>query len=564
MQAVTGSLQLADTEAVVAVVRHFSPTDTHVVAAFLRYQVRCVVLLGGAFPHAQADAAATVGVGVAGAEAVVTQVRELAGQCPFQTECGQGRCVLLAGVVDGYSHVAGALCFVADRNSGVSGGCQLVGVGHCHAVIAGLLDSNVSATGVAACNGPLGAFETVSGAAVVVGQGPEGGELRGANNMLGAVVYPGDDAALSAGQNNFSLVVAQTDVPAADGHRRICCVFSGVCFSLRCGDDVLTEGNFVSCRSPCGVFSEHEADVQGYFCVVDSVFFQGPGNYQLVGGFRGYVEEVVFLPLRNAVDQQASLEGVVCGGGEEVVVDNRHALLVGGDAQVGVHCLHFSGLGAYLAVGEEDTVTGEFVVAGAFAECATVGEVFGGAFALTGVPECLVDHVPDETALVVGVAFQCDVFVDSADRVAHCVHVFAHDEGLLGVVRQVLFNDVSVGVHTGFDVGDVIKFAVPGDAFVVYGAVGVQFVDSAVHGAEYFAAVCFVTERPDYYGGVVVVAAHHGFYAVNAGAFPFHAGAGDRGLGGGDVTGGAPGAVSFQVCFVNQVDTVFVGQGVEA
>ena len=61
MQAVTGSLQLADTEAVVAVVRHFSPTDTHVVATFLRYQVRCVVLLGGAF-HAQADAAATVGV----------------------------------------------------------------------------------------------------------------------------------------------------------------------------------------------------------------------------------------------------------------------------------------------------------------------------------------------------------------------------------------------------------------------------------------------------------------------------------------------------------------------
>ena len=89
-------------------------------------------------------------------------------------------------------------------------------------------------------------------------------------------------------------------------------------------------------------------------------------------------------------------------------------------------------------------------------------------------------------------------------------------------------------------------------------------MDSAVHGAEYFAAVCFVTERPDYYGGVVVVAANHGFYAVNAGALPFHAGAGDRGLGGGDVTGGAPGAVSFQVCFVNQVDTVFVGQGVEA
>ena len=59
-------------------------------------------------------------------------------------------------------------------------------------------------------------------------------------------------------------------------------------------------------------------------------------------------------------------------------------------------------LGAYLAVGEEDTVTGEFVVARAFAECATVSEVFGGAFALTGVPECLVDHVPDETALVVG------------------------------------------------------------------------------------------------------------------------------------------------------------------
>ena len=96
--------------------------------------------------------------------------------------------------------------------------------------------------------------------------------------------------------------------------------------------------------------------------------------------------------------------------------------------------------------------------------------------------------------------FQCDVFVDKRRPSCPLRHVFAQVEGLLGLFDRVLSGRRQRKCTYQIDVGDVIKFAVPG-TFVVYGAGLGSVRGFGGTWTEYFAAVCFVTERPDYYGG---------------------------------------------------------------
>ncbi len=90
------------------------------------------------------------------------------------------------------------------------------------------------------------------------------------------------------------------------------------------------------------------------------------------------------------------------------------------------------------------------------------------------VVDCLVDEIPNETALVHRVAFQRRVFVHIAARIAHCVHVFAGNVRLLWTVRmcraavvQIAFDFVSMRVHTAFDVRHILEFAHVGHGTLV-------------------------------------------------------------------------------------------------
>ncbi len=74
--------------------------------------------------------------------------------------------------------------------------------------------------------------------------------------------------------------------------------------------------------------SEHEADAQGYFCAVGAIF---QGARELPAVVDSGPRRRSSLPLlRNAVYLR-HVEGVVCGGGEEVVVRRRFS-------SVGVAC----------------------------------------------------------------------------------------------------------------------------------------------------------------------------------------------------------------------------------
>ena len=55
--------------------------------------------------------------------------------------------------------------------------------------------------------------------------------------------------------------------------------------------------------------------------------------------------------------------------------------------------------------------------------------------------------------LIVRVALQCRVFVQIADRVAHCVHVLAGDVRLLRIVLEIFLNHIGMLVHAGFEIG---------------------------------------------------------------------------------------------------------------
>ena len=110
------------------------------------------------------------------------------------------------------------------------------------------------------------------------------------------------------------------------------------------------------------------------------------------------------------------------------------------------------------------------------------------------MPQGLVDQVPDEPSLVMGVALQIRVQAQAADRVPHGVHVLAGDVRFGGRGREVLLDLVRVGVHAGLDVAHVVVLPVPGDPLVVHWARGVEFTGTLAHGAEDLAAVGLVAQ----------------------------------------------------------------------
>ena len=225
---------------------------------------------------------------------------------------------------------------------------------------------------------------------------------------------------------------------------------------------------------------------------------------------------------------------------------------------VGIQLLDFLGLRCGSTVGEDQSVAGELVIARTVAEVSAIAQT-GGAVRLGGIDR-LVDEVPDEAALIVRVALQCRVFVQIADRVAHCVHVLAGDVRLLRIVLEIFLNHIGMLVHAGFDVGNVVVVAVLRHALVVHGAVRIDVVHVLVHGTEHIAGVGLVAERPNDHARVVVVAAHHAVDTVDAGAFPMCLASWNRGFGGDHVAGQAPAAMGFEIGLIDQVDAVLVAQ----
>ena len=269
-------------------------------------------------------------------------------------------------------------------------------------------------------------------------------------------------------------------------------------------------------------------------------------------------------PHRLAVGQHAQAKHVRARRYEQVVVRDAHAVLRNRDFHVRIQLLDFLRLRRGGAVGEQQAVAGEFVVAWTVAEIAAVAHARRavGQFGF----DCLVDEIPDEAALVHRIAFQRRVFVHVAARIAHRVHVFAGDVRLLRAVRmhraavlQVAFDFVGMRIHAAFDIRHVLEFAHVHGSLVMHRTIRVDRVRVAVHRTEHLARARFVAERPDQHARMVVVTPHHAVDAVHARALPFGVAAGDAVFGAFDVVG-HPGAVRLHVGFVDQIQAVFVAQ----
>ena len=380
---------------------------------------------------------------------------------------------------------------VGDGHLGALRGGELIRVRALERAVVDLLEHVVHAAGVAAGAQPLDALETVTGAAIVVGQRTEGGDCGTAQHELVAGEGIRDHAALGARQQDLASGASHAGVPTAHGDGPIGRLRVGRRGGVR-GHHGLSEGELVAAFGPIGRLGETLRNLQHQFAGVGAVRRHRPCDIERAGLTGGHVETPGGLPDRLAVGENAQDEHVVAGGGEQVVVLDGHRVLRHVDVDVRVQLLDFLGLGGRLAVGEQQAVAGELVVGRTVAEVSAVAQA-PGAVGLGGV-DGLVDEVPDEAALILRVAFERRVFVHVAHGVAHGVHVFAGEVRLLRVVLQVLLDLVGMRVHTGLDVGDVIVVTVVGHALVVHRTVRVDVVHVLVHGAEHVAHVGFVAQ----------------------------------------------------------------------
>ena len=144
---------------------------------------------------------------------------------------------------------------VSDGDLGALRRGKLIRVYGLERVFIDLFDDIVHATGVTAGHHPLGSFESMAGATIVVRQRAECGDRRATQHEFVTVERVGDQAALGARKKNLSSGTLNTRIPTAnsdDAVRRQDRIFG----CLRSGHNSLAEGEFVPGRSPIGRLGE--------------------------------------------------------------------------------------------------------------------------------------------------------------------------------------------------------------------------------------------------------------------------------------------------------------------
>ena len=223
------------------------------------------------------------------------------------------------------------------------------------------------------------------------------------------------------------------------------------------------------------------------------------------------------------------------------------------------HLLH---TGLLPAVGGDNAVAAEAVVALALLKVAAVAQ----GFAAQGVllPESLIHIVPDEAALVHGEFLsQADVALHASQGVAHVVHIFAEQEGLLRIVFQVFPDFCGSGVHPALHIGAAAPLLAPVAALVVDYPAGVLGAEEVRHVQNVLAAEALVAAGPEENGHMVLVPLEHGVGPVQHALPPLRAAAGHipAGLHAGAPQGILlPGAVGFHIGFVHHVNAVLIAQ----
>ena len=171
-------------------------------------------------------------------------------------------------------------------------------------------------------------------------------------------------------------------------------------------------------------------------------------------------------------------------------------------------------MGVEGAVGGNDAIAVEVVVGGRIATGVAAIHPYLLARNLALAAHGLVYHVPDETALILGIlAGQFHVVHEAAHGVAHGVGIFALDERTVGIAFAILDTVVVVVVHGAEDVG----FLGQSGTLVLHGARVVQGLDGMVCLLEVVAVSALVAHAPEDDGRMILLHLHVADVALHDG-----------------------------------------------
>ena len=313
------------------------------------------------------------------------------------------------------------------------------------------------------------------------------------------------------------------------------------------------------------VTGRHEGScIVGGCAEADKIFLAGLRGFQRNGDFslalRSNVHHALAAAHHLAVFKQLPVDGVAFKRGEVEAVfhfENTLGSVNRLESNVAVGIFHFSHGRVRVAVGVHDAVAQEVGIRRAiFAVVAAVGEIVHAVF-VDGV-EALVNPVPDETALQIGVGIYFAPLVPkAAGGVAHCVGVFRRANRAVAAFFAHLVEPTCAWILRHNHVGVPLHFG----ALVAHRAVHeglFVFLKKEVALIEVIAVASFVAQRPDGDARVILVAHEHVVNAFEVLLQPV--GVVAQGLTFGKVV---IHAVAFDVSLVVDVEAVFVAEFVE-
>ena len=232
--------------------------------------------------------------------------------------------------------------------------------------------------------------------------------------------------------------------------------------------------------------------------------------------FTGRYTREVGLPLchRTSVYQHGSLQVIVVEVAEGVFVVDLHFLsgssLHGSHPDGLVDTLHLVGVRIPRTVGSDESVVAEVLVELAVV-VVPVARIAIEGLSVTAHQHRLVDKVPDETTLILGVfPYQVPVLLESSLRVAHRVCILTLNQRTGVVALRIAFTPFVSHIHRAEDIGIFIQTG----TLVHDGARRVLGFCPTVACLEVRTEAGFITHRPDDDRRMVEVALHVALVAL--------------------------------------------------
>ena len=509
-----------DEQSLAVAVCQGQPAAVGLVAVFLRAGVGGVLLSRRGAVASHERAAVAVAVVLDGASAEIFKSLVCGRKAEAHAEARDFRSVGGGGQMAVHVQLAGGIERVGDAEGNAD---FRQGVFHVEA-------------GVLAVNGGLGpahlqlfaslfpCLRAVGQAVAVVvvrGAPPEiGTETEGVVDVFHSPHLVGGDAPPFLVVDEGGVVVGQPDFLAGGGRLVGCGGFLRIDGFLR-GDGIgeLPGGHLVSGGNARHGTAGLHAEVKEIF-LARLVFgrLDRNGDLLLFAGGEAQDGELARFH-RLAVGDEGVGDGVTVEVGEVVEVfdlDDAVGEVDGREPDVLVRFFHFGEAGMGLSVGTHHAVAEEVAVGGRVnSEVASVGPE--GAAVLVHLVNALVDVVPDESPLEVGIAVDGFPKVhEVAGAVAHGVGVFRHDVGAVCATVSPFLEGVLAGVLGAENVGVPFEEG----ALVLHGAGGVPCFEPVVGHVEIVAVARLVAERPKDDTGVVLGEFVHVGGAVDVGVEP--------------------------------------------